>query len=84
MSNDTRFTVHIRDLIVDADGLAEIIQILNSKKFLDKDYKGKGQGFAGGEYEYRLTDCDATGRIEIKPIPEKVWLYLNTFGKEEK
>jgi len=84
MSNDARFTVNIRDLIVDAEQLTELITLLNSKPFLDKDYKGKSQGFAGGEYDYRLVDCDANGRIEIKPIPEKVWLYLNTFGKGTK
>ena len=84
MSNDVRFTVRISDLIVDAEQLSELISVLNSKPFLDKDYKGKGNGFAGSEYDYKLTTCDATGRIEIKPLPETIWLYLNTFGKETK
>lgn len=84
MSSNTKFTVHIRDLIVDAEQLSELISMLNSKQFLDKDYKGKGNGFAGSEYDYKLTTCDANGRIEIRAIPESIWLYLNTFGKEEK
>jgi hypothetical protein len=84
MSNEAKFTVQLRDLIVDAEQLTELIAFLNSKQFLDKDYKGRGQGFAGSEYDYKLVDCDANGRVEIKPIPEKVWLYLNTFGKETK
>lgn len=84
MLNEAKFTVHVKDLIVDAEQLTELIAFLNSKQFLDRDYKGKGNGFAGGEYDYRLVDCDANGRVEIKPIPEKVWLYLNTFGKEVK
>lgn len=78
------FTVHIKDLIVDAEQLAEIVSILSNHKFMDKDYRGKGNGFAGSEYDYKLTTCDANGRIDIRPIPEAVWLYLNTFGKEEK
>ena len=82
MSNDIKFTVRISDLIVDAEELSEIVAFLNTKKFLDKDYRGKGNGFAGSEYEYKLTNCDANGRIDIKPIPENLWLYLNTFGKE--
>ncbi len=84
MSSDTRFTVNLRDLVVNAEQLSELVSILNDKQFLEKDYKGKGNGFAGSEYDYKLTDCDATGCITIKPIPEKIWLYLNTFGKEVK
>ena len=83
MSNDVRFTVRISDLIVDAEQLSELVAFLNTKKFLDKDYRGKGHGFGGSEYEYRFVDCDANGRIEIKPIAEHLWLYLNTFGKDK-
>ena len=84
MSNEVRFTVAIKDLIVDAEQLSELMYVLNSRQFLDRDYKGKSNRFDGGEYDYKLVGCDATGRIDIKPIPEKVWLYLNTFGKETK
>ena len=83
MSNDVRFTVRISDLIVDAEQLSELVEFLNTKKFLDKNYRGKGNGFGGSEYEYGFVDCDANGRIEIKPLPENIWLYLNTFGKDK-
>ena len=55
---------------------------LRNKNFLYKDYKGKGNGFAGGEYNYSLVKCDEKARVDIQPMNEAVWLYLNTFGKE--
>lgn len=85
MSNDdVVFSVDLRSLVVNADQLADLIQYLRNKKFLSRDYKGKGSGFAGGEYDYKLVSCDEGSRIEIKPVPENIWLYLNTFGKEVK
>lgn len=85
MSNDDAvFQVDVKDLIVTADQLAELTQFLKNKKFLYRDYRGKGSGFAGSEYEYSLVRCDEKSRIEIKPMNEAIWLYLNTFGKEEK
>ena len=85
MSNDDAvFQVDVKDLIVTADQLAELTQFLKNKKFLYRDYRGKGSGFAGTEYDFRLVSCDEGSRLEIKPVPENIWLYLNTFGKEVK
>ena len=84
MSNEVRFTVAIKDLIVDAEQLSELMYVLNSRRFLSRDYKGKGNGFAGGDMDYKLVTCDTGSRIEIKPVPENLWLYVNTFGKETK
>jgi hypothetical protein len=83
MSNrDVVFQVDIQSVVVTAEELSELTQFLRNKKFMFKDYQGKGNGFAGGEYEFSLVDCGDKNRIEIKPINETLWLYLNTFGKE--
>lgn len=51
---------------------------------MHREYKGSGKGFGGEEYDYKLVKCDEHSRMEIKPVNEAVWLYLNTFGKEVK
>ena len=85
MSNDiVVFELEIRGLVLNAEELAEVTQLLRSKRFLSRDYKGKGNGFAGGDMDYKLVTCDTGSRIEIKPVPENLWLYVNTFGKETK
>ena len=85
MSNkDIVFQVDVRDLILDAEGLSALTQFLRDKQFLYRDYRGKGSGYAGTEYEYSLVKCDEKARMEIKPVNEALWLYLNTFGKETK
>jgi hypothetical protein len=83
-SDDVVFEVEIKGIVVDADQLADLTQYLRTKKFMAREYKGKGSGFAGGEYDFKLVSCDEKSRVEIKPVPENIWLYLNTFGKEVK
>lgn len=84
MSNDVVFQVDVKNLVLDKDELAGLMSFLRNKKFLYKDYKGKGNGFGGGEYDYSFVKCDEKSRVEIQPMNEAVWLYLNTFGKETK
>ena len=85
MSNDdVMFQVNIRSLLVDAEGLAELTRLLKSKQFLSRDYKGKGNGFNGHEYDYKLVSCEYDSQVEIRPLPDNLWLFLNTFGKETK
>lgn len=85
MSNESVvFQVDIKGLVMDASDLQALTHFLRSKKFLYRDYRGTGKGFAGTEYDFRLVSCDEGSRLEIKPVPENIWLYLNTFGKEEK
>lgn len=84
MSSDAFFTVNVRDLVVSAEELPALMGLLKHNKFLHRDYRGKGNGLGGGEYDYKLVRCDEHSRIEIKPVNEAVWLYLNTFGKEVK
>jgi aerobic-type carbon monoxide dehydrogenase small subunit (CoxS/CutS family) len=84
MSSDVKFQVNIQSVVLDADELAELVFFLRSKKFMHKEYVGKDKGFAGGEYDYKLVKCDEKARVDIQPVNEKIWLYLNTFGKEEK
>jgi hypothetical protein len=78
------FQVDVKSLILTADELSALTQFLRSKRFMHREYKGNGKGFGGDEYDYKLVRCDEHSRIEIKPVNEAVWLYLNTFGKEEK
>ena len=40
MSNDVVFKVDIRDVVVDANDLAELVYFLRNKKFIYKDYVG--------------------------------------------
>lgn len=85
MSNDdVPFVVSLSNVVLNKDELAELTSFLRSKKFLYRDYKGTGKGFDGGEYDFSFVRCDEKARVEISPINEAVWLYLNTFGKEVK
>jgi hypothetical protein len=84
LSDDVVFQVDLKGLVMDAKDLQALTHFLRSKKFLSRDYKGTGKGFAGSEYDYKLVGCDEGARFEIKPVPENIWLYLNTFGKDEK
>ena len=84
MSNDVVFQVDIKSLVLDKDELAGLMSFLRNKKFVNRDYKGAGKGFGGGEYDYSFVRCDEKARVEIQPMNEAVWLYLNTFGKETK
>ena len=84
MSNDVVFKVDIRDVVVDANDLAELVYFLRNKKFIYKDYVGSGKGMDGSDYNYQLVKCNDKSRVEITPVDEGLWLYLNTFGKETK
>lgn len=84
MSNDVAFKVSLDGLVVNKDELAELVAFVRNKSFLHREYAGKDKGFAGGEWDYVLVRCDEKSRMEITPVPENIWLYLNTFGKEEK
>ena len=84
LNDEVVFQVSIKDVVLNADELADLTQFLRSKQFMYKDYVGKDKGFCGGEYDYKLVKCDEKSRIEITPVNENVWLYLNTFGKETK
>lgn len=77
------YQVDIKNLLLDKDELDELIAHVRNKPFMDKQYKGDGKGFAGGTYDYELTECHETGNLEIHVVPENIWLYLNTFGKEK-
>lgn len=84
MSNDVAFKVSIDSLVVNQEELAELMVFLRNKNFLHREYKGKDNGFAGGEWDYMLVKCDEKSRVDIQPMNEAVWLYLNTFGKGTK
>lgn len=85
MSNDeVVFQVDVKGLVLDKDELAGLMSFLRNKKFVHRDYKGAGKGFGGSEYDYSFVRCDEKAKVEIMPMNEAVWLYLNTFGKEEK
>ena len=84
MSNDeVRFRVELKDLVLTADELADLVQFLRNKKFIYREYVGQGKGFGGEEYGYSLVGHDEKSRCEITPMNDAIWLYLNTFGKEE-
>lgn len=80
---DAMFTVDVSDLVVSAEDLPKIMAVLKHNKFLLKEYQGKGQGFAGTEYTYKFINHAEREKIKVKPIDDAIWLYLNTFGKEE-
>jgi hypothetical protein len=82
MLNDVKFQISIKDIVLDANELADLTKFLRTKQFMYKDYVGKGSGFAGTEYDYKLIKCDEKSRVEIHPVNETIWLYLNTVGKE--
>jgi hypothetical protein len=82
MSNDVKFQISIKDIVLDANELADLTKFLRTKQFMYREYVGKSSGFAGSEYEYMLVKCDEKSRVEIQPVNETIWLYLNTFGKE--
>lgn len=84
LNDDVPFVVTMTNAVLNKDELAELVAFLRSKKFLHRDYKGSNKGFAGGDYDFSFVKCDEKNKIEIMPINEPVWLYLNTFGKEEK
>lgn len=85
MSNDdVRFRVELKDLVLTADELADLVQFLRNKKFIYRDYVGQGKGYLGDEYNYVFTTHDDKNRCEITPMNDALWLYLNTFGKETK
>lgn len=84
MSSDAFFTVDVTDLVVSAEELPALMAVLKHNKFLIRDYEGKGKGFAGGDYTYKYANHTERERIKVRPIDDAVWLYLNTFGKEEK
>lgn len=84
MSSDAFFTVNVRDLVVSAEELPALMGLLKHNKFLHRDYRGKGNGLGGGEYDYRYAKHNEYDQIVIKPIEDAIWLYLNTFGKEVK
>jgi hypothetical protein len=83
LNDDVPFVVSINNAVLNKDELAELMSFLRSKKFLHREYKGKGNGFAGGEYDFHFVKCDERSKVEILPINEAVHLYLNTFGKEK-
>lgn len=78
------FTVDVSDLVISADELPALMAVLKHNKFLLRDYAGKGKGFGGGEYDYKYVSHIERDKIKIKPMDDAVWLYLETFGKEEK
>ena len=85
MSNDdVPFFVSLSNVVLNKDELAELMYFLRSKKFLYREYKGTGKGFDGGEYDFSLVKCDEKSRVEISPVNDTIWFYLNTFGKETK
>ena len=84
MLNDVQFRVELKDLVLNADELAELVRFLRGKKFIFRDYVGKGHGYLGEEYNYCFVGHDERNRFEITPMNEALWLYLNTFGKEDK
>ena len=81
---DAMFTVDVSELVVSAEDLPALMAVLKHHKYLYRDYQGKGKGFAGGEYNYSYANHTRGDRIKVKPMDEAVWLYLETFGKEEK
>lgn len=83
MSNDeVRFRVELKDLVLTASELADLVQFLRDKKFIFRDYVGSGKGYLGEEYNYKFVGHDERNRCEITPMNDALWLYLNTFGKE--
>lgn len=82
MLNDVKFQINIKDLVVDAHELAELVRFLRNKKFVYREYKGMGKGYLGDEYAFELVGYDEKTRLEITPMNDALWLYLNTFGKE--
>jgi hypothetical protein len=85
MSNDdVPFVISVSNVVLNKDELAELMSFLRNKKFFYREYKGKDKGFDGGEYDFSFVRCDEKSRVEIMPINEPIWLYLNTFGKETK
>jgi hypothetical protein len=84
LNDDVPFLISVSNVVLDKDELAELMSFLRSKKFLYRDYKGTGKGFDGGEYDFSFVRCDEKSRVEIMPINESIYLYLNTFGKETK
>ena len=85
MSNDdVPFVISVSNVVLNKDELAELMSFLRNNKFFYREYKGKDKGFDGGEYDFSFIRCDEKARVEIMPINEPIWLYLNTFGKETK
>jgi hypothetical protein len=85
MSNDdVPFIISVSNVVLDKDELAELMSFLRSKKFLYREFQGSNKGFNGGEYDFSFVKCDEKSRVEISPVNEALWLYLNTFGKETK
>jgi hypothetical protein len=85
MSNDdVPFIISVSNVVLDKDELAELRSFLRSKKFLYREFQGSNKGFNGGEYDFSFVKCDEKSRVEISPVNEALWLYLNTFGKETK
>lgn len=79
-----RVQVDIRDLLLTDSEVGELLEFLHDKKFLYRDYVGKDKGFAGSEYDYSFVKAHEKSRVEMRPMDEAIWLYLNTFGKEVK
>jgi hypothetical protein len=82
LNEDTPFVISVANVVLNKDELAELVYFLRSKKFLYREYVGKDKGFDGGEYDFSFVKCDEKSRVEISPINDTIWLYLNTFGKE--
>jgi hypothetical protein len=78
------FTVSVEDLVVSAEDLPALMAILKHNKYLHREYQGKGKGFAGNEYSYSYASHTRGDKIKVKPMDDALWLYLETFGKEEK
>lgn len=77
------FTVDVSDLVVSAEDLPNLMAVLKHSKYILKDYQGKGKGFAGGEYDYKYVSHTERDKIKVKPMDDAVWLYLETFGKQD-
>jgi hypothetical protein len=83
LNDEVRFRVELKDLVLTASELADLVQFLRDKKFIFRDYVGSGKGYLGEEYNYKFVGHDERNRCEITPMNDALWLYLNTFGKEE-
>lgn len=84
LNEDVKFQVNIKDIVLDVNEMAELVAFVRGKQFMYKDYVGKERGFNNTEYDYKLVKCDEKSRIDIQPVNETIWLYLNTFGKDDK